>query len=609
MANEQNLVQNRSREEAEALSRKGGVASGRARRQMRDLRESMRKILELDISPKQKEQLESLGINSEGWSLGDVVNIMAVQTAMKGNVSAMAYCRDTAGFNPELQLREAQFEYEKKQKSGEGVEIEDVSDIVEKIWGYDQWISMLNDGVPVLLTKQVPYRFSDIHLDYIRKCQDNTYNILEGAVRSGKTVDHVLAFAKELCDTPDKFHLATGSTMANAKLNIGDANGFGLEHIFRGQCRWTSYKDNDALAIRGPYTNFKEKIVIFAGGGSSASYQKIRGNSYGMWIATEINLHHDNTIKEAFNRTIASHRRKIFWDLNPEHPKAPIYAQYIDKYAEKAQKGILKGGYNYAHMTLFDNINISEERREEIISQYDPDSIWYIRDILGERTIAEGLIYNKLATSIAAKDGKFRIEKKIAQAMARSGKIIHINVGVDFGGNGSGHAFVATGELQGYEKLIILKSRRYLEGEYDPDTGKKILDIDPKALDELFIRFIEAVTKEYGFITKVYADSAESVLIRGFRTALVQSGHGDIKVVNAMKSKITDRIFATTALTAMNRLLITEDCESFEQAASMAVWDPKSLELERLDDGTSDIDTLDSFEYSFERDISKFLRR
>lgn len=609
MANEQNLVQNRSREEAEALSRKGGVASGRVRRQKRDLRESMRKILELDISPKQKEQLESLGINPEGWSLGDVVNIMAVQTAMKGNVSAMAYCRDTAGFNPELQLREAQFEYEKKQKSGEGVEIEDVSDIVEKIWGYDQWISMLNDGVPVLLTKQVPYRFSDIHLDYIRKCQDNTYNILEGAVRSGKTVDHVLAFAKELCDTPDKFHLATGSTMANAKLNIGDANGFGLEHIFRGQCRWTSYKDNDALAIRGPYTNFKEKIVIFAGGGSSASYQKIRGNSYGMWIATEINLHHDNTIKEAFNRTIASHRRKIFWDLNPEHPKAPIYAQYIDKYAEKAQKGILKGGYNYAHMTLFDNINISEERREEIISQYDPDSIWYIRDILGERTIAEGLIYNKLATSIAAKDGKFRIEKKIAQAMARSGKIIHINVGVDFGGNGSGHAFVATGELQGYEKLIILKSRRYLEGEYDPDTGKKILDIDPKALDELFIRFIEAVTKEYGFITKVYADSAESVLIRGFRTALVQSRHGDIKVVNAMKSKITDRIFATTALTAMNRLLITEDCESFEQAASMAVWNPKSLELERLDDGTSDIDTLDSFEYSFERDISKFLRR
>ena len=609
MANEQNLVQNRSREEAEALSRKGGIASGRARRQKRDLRESMRKILELDISPKQKEQLEALGIDPEGWSIGDVVNIMAVQTAMKGNVSAMAYCRDTAGYNPELQLREAQFEYDKKQKSGEGVEIEDISDIVEQIWGYDQWLSILNDGIPVLLTKQVPYRFANVHLEYIRKCQDNTYNILEGAVRSGKTVDHVLAFAKELCDTPDKFHLATGSTMANAKLNIGDANGFGLEHIFRGQCRWTSYKDNDALAIRGPYTNFKEKIVIFAGGGSSASYQKIRGNSYGMWIATEINLHHDNTIKEAFNRTIASHRRKIFWDLNPEHPKAAIYVKYIDKYAEKADKGILKGGYNYAHMTLFDNINISEERREEIISQYDPDSIWYIRDILGKRSIADGLIYTRLATAITAKNGKFRISKEIAQAMVRSGEIMRINIGVDFGGNGSGHAFVASGITQGFDKLVCLKSRRYIEGGFDPDTGEKILDVDPKKLDKLFIRFVNMIIAEFGYVTKVYADSAEQVLIRGFKTALEKNGMGNIKIVNAMKSKITDRIFATTSLAAQDRLIMTDDCESLEEALSMAVWDPKSLKLERLDDGTSDIDTLDAFEYSWERDIGKYIRK
>lgn len=609
MANEQNLVQNRPRDEAEALSRKGGVASGVARRKKRDLRQSMRTILELDISPKQEEQLQKLGIDPSGWTLGDVVNIMAVQTAMKGNVAAMAYCRDTAGYNPELQLREAQFEYEKKQKSGEGVEIEDVSEIIEKIWGYERWLSMLNDGIPVLLTKQIPYHFADKHLEYIRKCEGNMYNILEGAVRSGKTVDHIMAFAKELCDTPDKFHLATGSTMANAKLNIGDANGFGLEHIFRGQCRWTSYKDNDALAIRGPYTNFKEKIVIFAGGGSSASFQKIRGNSYGMWIATEINLHHDNTIKEAFNRTIASQRRKIFWDLNPEHPKAPIYVNYIDKYAEKAEKGILKGGYNYAHMTIFDNINITPDRLEEIISQYDKDSIWYIRDILGKRTIAEGLIYTRLATAIASKVNEFRIPKEKAITMAKKGEIFHIHVGVDFGGNGSGHAFIAIGETQGYEKLIVLKSRRYVEGELDPDTGEKILDVDPKKLNELFIRFIEAVIDEYGYITKIYADSAEQVLIRGFKTALQKSGHGDIKIVNALKSKITDRIFATTSLAAQERLLITEDCNSLEQALSMAVWNPKSLELERVDDGTSDIDSLDAFEYTFERDIKKYIKK
>ena len=40
----------------------------------------------------------------------------------------------------------------------------------------------------------------------------------------------------------------------------------------------------------------------------------------------------------------------------------------------------------------------------------------------------------------------------------------------------------------------------------------------------------------------------------------------------------------------------------------MPVWNPKSLEMERLDDGSSDIDTLDAFEYTYERDIKKYTR-
>ena len=82
-------------------------------------------------------------------------------------------------------------------------------------------------------TKTIDWGFGGKHKKYIRKCRDNTINVAEGAVRAGKTIDHVFAFAMELEHTPDKIHLATGSTGANAKLNIGEANGFGLEHIFR----------------------------------------------------------------------------------------------------------------------------------------------------------------------------------------------------------------------------------------------------------------------------------------------------------------------------------------------------------------------------------------
>ena len=88
-----------------------------------------------------------------------------------------------------------------------------------------------------------------------------------------------------------------------------------------------------------------------------------------MWIATEINIHHDNTIKEAFNRTLASHRRKFFWDLNPDHPNAPIYTDYIDKYVEMDKTGELLGGVNYQQFTITDNVNIDEQARKEFISQ------------------------------------------------------------------------------------------------------------------------------------------------------------------------------------------------------------------------------------------------
>ena len=173
--------------------------------------------------------------------------------------------------------------------------------------------------------KTILFNFGEKHIDYIRRCTDCTYNMAEGAVRAGKTVDNVYAFAHELKTTKDRIHLATGSTVANAKLNIGDANGFGLEYIFRGQSHWGKYKDNDCLYIKGPSTKNRQRIVIFAGGAKADSFKKIRGNSYGMWIATEINLHHESTIKEAFNRQLAANKRKIFWEIGRASCRERVY--------------------------------------------------------------------------------------------------------------------------------------------------------------------------------------------------------------------------------------------------------------------------------------------
>lgn len=235
-------------------------------------------------------------------------------------------------------------------------------------------------------SKTIRPAFSEKHREYIKAATICTISVAEGAVRAGKTIDNIAAFAAMINKgTPDRIHLATGSTVANAKLNIGDANGFGLEYIFRGRCRWTKYKGNEALVIKSCGRDY---VVIFAGGAKSDSFKKIRGNSYGMWIATEINLHHEDTIKEAFNRQLAARLRRVFWDLNPSSPGHWIYRNYIDRFPTQ-----FGGRYNYQHFTIRDNETISVQRLQEIESQYDTKSIWYHRDILGERCIAEGLVY------------------------------------------------------------------------------------------------------------------------------------------------------------------------------------------------------------------------
>nr|DAM67740.1 MAG TPA: large terminase [Caudoviricetes sp.] len=427
--------------------------------------------------------------------------------------------------------------------------------------------------------KTIDFIFGEKHKEYIRQAKNNTYNIAEGAIRAGKTVDNIFAFAHELKSTQDRIHIATGSTVANAKLNIGDANGYGLEYIFRGQCRWGKHKGNEALIIKGEETHYKTRIVIFSGAAKADSYKSIRGNSYGMWIATEINLHHKDSIKECFNRTAAAKNRKFFWDLNPSNPKHFIYLDHIEKY-RKLDKEV--GGVNYEHFTIRDNATLDDQRIKEIELQYDPESVWYKRDILGLRIVAEGLIYKQFAD-----DPKKYITDK------RPAGLELIQIGVDFGGNNSKHAMVASAITKD-NAVVVLKS-----SIYEPNK--------PTDLNNQLIDFIREVQSRYGTVSVIYADSAEQVLIKGMQKALLDNDI-TIKIKNSIKNKINDRIRLVNSLIATNRFLYTRDCNTLVDALSLAVYEDDKQEDTRLDDGTSDIDTLDAFEYSIENHLNRLMK-
>lgn len=427
-----------------------------------------------------------------------------------------------------------------------------------------------------------PYVFGEKHKEYMRRCVKCTVNVAEGSVRAGKTVDHVFVFATLLERSPDRLHLATGATAGAAKLNIGDCNGLGLEAYFGKRAVWGRYRGCECLKIR---TLTGEKIVMFAGGKNADSYKKIRGNSYGMWIATEINLHHDTMIKEAFNRQLAARDRRVFWDLNPTSPTSPIYKDYIDLYAEKSKSGeVSENFYNYGHFTIFDNPTVSEERLSEILSQYDRESVWYRRDILGERCAADGLVYPYFASH--------RGDVVIPDSELSADEVDFINIGVDFGGNRSKTTFVATAFIRGHGICIV--------SDHAIDGGKG--EIDSRCVNEEFLAFVRDLRTRYPGCEIKYAfcDSEAQYLINGLRTFMRREGDS-IVIGESKKCRIRDRIDCTCSLMASGRFRILESCRLVCRGLGEAVWDPNCELDKRLDNFTSDIDILDAMEYSFER--------
>ena len=426
-------------------------------------------------------------------------------------------------------------------------------------------------------TATIPWgAFSAKHKAYIKAALRNRMCVAEGAIRSGKTIDHCIIAAAYLEETPDKFHLASGSTIGNAKLNIGVCNGFGLENIFRGRCRWGKFKDNEALFVD---TRTGEKVVVFAGGAKADAYKRILGNSYGLWIATEINEHYDSNdsrtsfLKVASGRQIAAQKPFTLWDLNPCNPRAGIYEDYIDKYKRDG----LAGGYLYEHFTIKDNATITPERLREIESQYNPETVWYRRDILGERAVAEGLIYQQFADQ----PERFCVDDV-------PGYITHATIGVDFGGGTSAHAFSCVGYFN--NSVVVLDEYREKEA------------LNPSKLELQFCDFVRRCQSRW-LVTDVWCDSAEQTLINGLRVAVARNGIG-INIGNALKKPINDRIRAVCLLMGSGRFYVNNACKWTIDALKTAIWDGKKItEDVRLDNGTTNIDSLDAMEYAIERDI------
>lgn len=289
---------------------------------------------------------------------------------------------------------------------------------------------------------------------------------------------------------------------------------------------------------------------------------------------------------------------------NPEHP-----THWLKDFLDNEELDIYLQRY-----TIFDNPFLPKEFVEQLCKEYE-GTIYYDRLILGLWKRAAGAIYKRFADKPAAFMCEIVDETSPNPERRQFQKedIVSIEIAIDFGGNQSGHSFVARGYTDDYRDVIALKSKRIMAKDENED-------IDSNVLDKLFCEFVSEVIDKYAVTVKhgdivlycnvesVFYDNAETVLGNSIKNA-VERQFPWISVRPAKKRAINDRIRCTVRLMGAGRFFITEDCTSLITAFSDAVWDMEVKDKdERLDDGSTDIDSLDAFEYTIERDMKYLIQ-
>lgn len=408
-----------------------------------------------------------------------------------------------------------------------------------------------------------PAPLSQRQYDYFLRCFNSWFNVAEGGKRGGKNVLATLIFCSMLETHKNKIHLVAGVSVATAKLNILDCDGYGLLNYFEGRCREGKYKDRDCVYVQ---TKTGEKVVLVSGGGKDGDEKLVKGNTYGMAYVTEANECHPKFLKEVFDRTLSSSDRKIFHDLNPKEEEHWYYTDIL-KFHEERQAVNPKYGYNYGHFTLVDNMSLSDEQIATVLSTYQKDSVWYKRDIRGERAVAEGIIFRRFAEN----NTPYLYDDETDKLLERDhkGELLHkpskVVIGVDFGGNGSMTTFVCT-----------LYFNRYHDFRAAEEGGIELSrDIDADRICQEFVEFYRMCIEKYGRVDWVFPDSASTTMINSLRSAAKKAGLSYRNITGCRKNEVSERPRTVDLLFNTGRLKINKKCEKLRKAIGSLKWDEK----------------------------------
>lgn len=257
--------------------------------------------------------------------------------------------------------------------------------------------------------------------------------------------------------------------------------------------------------------------------------------------------------------------------LNPENKNHWLKKDFLDVIREKGLDVYTQ------YYTIFDNPFLPKDFVDNLCKEYQ-GTVYYNRLILGQWCDAEGLIFQQIANDY----------KRYITTTVQLNSII--SIGIDWGGNKSKHSITATKISRDFKEIQVLKS-----------STMKATGTNTKQVFRWIINFIKEIQDKYGTVSFIFADSAEQVLNNSLNGEL-RANKINLIVQDSLKIEIKNRIELWNRLLNLDKIsFIKNQCQTLIEALQTALYDEKVKDDRWIDDGeTSDIDSLDSFDYSFE---------
>lgn len=257
--------------------------------------------------------------------------------------------------------------------------------------------------------------------------------------------------------------------------------------------------------------------------------------------------------------------------LNPENKNHWLKKDFLDVIKEKGLDVYTQ------YYTIFDNPFLPKDFVDNLCKEYQ-GTVYYNRLILGQWCDAEGLIFQQIANDY----------KRYITTTVQLNSII--SIGIDWGGNKSKHSITATKTSRDFKSVQVLKS-----------STMKATGTNTKQVFRWIINFIKEIQDKYGTVSFIFADSAEQVLNNSLNGEL-RANKINLIVQDSLKIEIKNRIELWNRLLNLDKISFIENqCQTLIEALQTALYDEKAKDDRWIDDGeTSDIDSLDSFDYSFE---------